>query len=157
MNTHLTMADVLKTAVPPYPHPGQREPSFLFCSNFLLHKESADNTVYHEIIGLSPLEQLIETMSILKMKRRNPGDDILPGDLIVIFHGDLTAENIVHTVISLGEDYWLGSDNYAFLSHVVPELPHHLLHERDSICTLLLHIDKQSYTFGQYAFDVWTR
>lgn len=147
------MTDTLKILVPPYPHTDKAEPAFLYCANFLRQREQPTGA-YREHTYLTPLEQLIDTVRTLHLHKRKEGDAIQCGDLIVIFRGKKVAGNIMHAVIAVDEDNWFGAGNKAFFSSVMRK-PLGFLLDRDAISTLGLHVNKITYTFGQYSFDVW--
>lgn len=147
------MTGVLGISVPSYPRPDKKESAFLYCSNFLLQREQQTG-IYYESEDLIPLEQLMDTIWTLQLRKRAIGDAIQSGDLIVIFQGNKVVQNIIHAVIALNKSTWYGAGNKSFFSHILRK-PIELMRDRDAISTWGLHVDIHTYSFGPYCFDVW--
>lgn len=90
---------ILNTTIPDYPEKSHTESCYLFCCNFLLHREDKDNKTYYISDMLPPKEFLIETMQRLDLHRIPIGSSIYPGDLILISQYNPTVENIQHAFI----------------------------------------------------------
>lgn len=150
------MSVILGVTVPEYPHCDKSEPGHLFCCNFLLHRKYGNLKLYYgQSEQQSPLEKLVETIRMLHLCKLPAGSLIMPGDLIVIFKGDRNRIDIRHSMIAITPDIWFGASNYFFFSHVFKNLTEDTFTSRDGVSTLMLGIDKRTFSFGQFQFDVW--
>lgn len=148
---------ILNTTIPDYPEKSHTESCYLFCCNFLLHREDKDNKTYYISDMLPPKEFLIEAMQRLDLHRIPIGSSIYPGDLILISQYNPTVENIQHAFIALEENIWFGTDHNRFISHIKHWPFNDRLNERDAITPWMLHADMRQYSIGRYLFDVWRK
>lgn len=151
------MSEILGITVPEYPDSDREEPAHLFCSNFLLHREYGNCSIYYGL-GTSdktPLERLIETIHALHLVRLPVGTPLQPGDITVIFDGARQHMVICHSMIVLTPAIWFGASNHLFLSRILKNARMDSFMPRDAIAIDRLHPDYSSYTFGQFTFDAW--
>lgn len=151
------MSEILGITVPEYPDSDREEPSYLFCSNFLLHREYGNDSIYYGL-GTSeetPLERLIETIHALHLVRLPVGTPLQPGDITVIFDGARQNMVICHSMIVLTPAIWFGASNHLFFSRILKNARMDSFMPRDAIAIDRLRPDYSSYTFGQFTFDAW--
>ena len=147
---------ILNTTIPDYPE-RNTEPCYLFCCNFLLHREDKNDKTYHISDKLTPKEFLIDTIQRVQLHRIPKGSSIHPGDLILISLYSPTVENIQHALIALEEDIWFSTNHSHFISHIKHWPSNEMLNERDAIAPWMLHADMRQYSIGKYKFNVWRK